>query len=161
MKKAFCFMAAVLFVVFAVGCSSVTIKKVAKGDTTTEGLRFYRPAPYLVVTKDTAKDTSLTYKIIYLPDKSEEYTIQTNAGIGTVENTYTLTDGWELTNYTDKRDTKITEAVTGAAGMVTALATLKSVHEDDKTLQAITPGIYALEFDENGMIKGIKQVIKF
>ena len=74
----------------ATGCSTVSVHRVKPGDARTPGIRYYRPAPYLVVSEGKAS-------IVYLPDRSEEYAITQHAGLGSRKLEVTLTDGWNLT----------------------------------------------------------------
>jgi hypothetical protein len=55
------------------GCSTVEVKPF---DPTSyqDGLRFYRPEPYLLVTRE--DDGTLRSMIIYLPNKKEEYVVR-------------------------------------------------------------------------------------
>jgi hypothetical protein len=55
------------------GCSTVEVKPF---DPTSyqDGLRFYRPEPYLLVTRE--NDGMLRSMIIYLPNKKEEYVVR-------------------------------------------------------------------------------------
>lgn len=175
MKKCVSLVVVVLVLISLIGCGGVSIRKITKNNPDEEGLRFYRPAPYLVVTKDPAKGNVLKYAIEYLPNMSEEYAIQTKAGIGTVDNKYVLTNGWNLTDYNDKRDSKATDWLTSLAGLVEKttglVAQTKGVNlevsaeeltgKKDGTQEVTVPGLYSLIYDANGMISGVKQIIKF
>lgn len=93
-----------------------------------EGVRFYRPHPYLwitvdeVVTKDASgavtKNKVLTHKVIMLPDPEQEYVIQWDAGLGQVKPEFTLQDGWMLTTFKSDIDSKAAENMTAAASLL-------------------------------------------
>ena len=77
-----------------------------------EGLRFYRPEPYLLVTlkateNTTAKTTTLepTVAVVWLPNYDEEYVITTWSFLSKAEFAFTLTDGWRLASISAKSDT--------------------------------------------------------
>jgi len=53
------------------GCAGIKIVKVT--DDSTEGLRFYRPEPYLIV-------TSSSTTIQWLPNFKQEYAVQVRSG---------------------------------------------------------------------------------
>jgi hypothetical protein len=162
MKKMYCFLFVVLFVVLASGCGSVMIVKVKDGDSGVEGLRFNRPVPYLVISKNIANDSGLTYQIVYLPNKKEEYAIQTKAGMGNVDNKYTLKDGWQLTQFDDKRESKGIETLTWLTSLLAAPATTKGIPiEGLNPARVNKPGLYVFEYDDNGLISGVKQILEF
>lgn len=77
------------------GCAGMTVKRLETNDTTTEGVRFARPWPYLAVTADADK---FDVKLVWLPDLEEQYAVQWSAGLfGSANPDITLQDGWMLT----------------------------------------------------------------
>lgn len=153
MKRRFVFLTVAVFLL--AGCAQVEIAQITKENPYKGGLRFYRPHPYLLVTKD--KDGNLHSTIIWLPDKNEEYVLKVKSGIGSVNTQVTLTDGWNLTGLNETRDSKIPEmvtAITGALKVPTELIPKVAV-----TPQEPTPGLYRLDFGEtSGFVKGLKPV---
>jgi hypothetical protein len=113
------------------------------------GIRFYRPKPYLLIApfeenkenlgqdgKPTSRiltpsDRYVTIKLDYLPDFSEEYSIQINAGIGTNNTQVTLKDGWNLTQLNSTIDSKTSENIQAVA---------KLLESAPKTIAALTDG---------------------
>jgi nitrogen fixation protein len=144
------------------GCAGVEVTEITSKNPYKEGVRFYRPWPYLLVTKD--EDGKFQTKNIYLPKMNEEYVINVKSGMGTVEASFTLTDGWQLTQLGDKRDSKIPEtigAITGAAtGLKTVLETTKAPGPA-KAKSLPSPGLYRYEFDNNGLVTGLIPVLQF
>jgi len=63
--KRFCLLAVVLFVV--IGCARVEIERITPENPYKKGVRFYRPHPYFLVTKD--REGNLQGSICWLPDK--------------------------------------------------------------------------------------------
>jgi hypothetical protein len=105
-------------------CASYEVTKIDK-TSKTEGVRFFRPAPYLLIGISTgdAKSESvptLTAKLICLPDKSQEYVIHRKSELGTAEVTASLQDGWNLVSYGGKTDSKIPETITAVASLATS-----------------------------------------
>lgn len=96
----------------------------------------------------------LQYKIIWLPDLSQEYAIQMNPGLGYIEFKPNLENGWNLVGFEAKLDPKtkeLIEAVTGLlAKAVTAIPTIKAPPGVPQT------GIYRLDYDMDPKLKDRK-----
>lgn len=138
------------------GCAGVEITKITPEDPYEEGLRFYRPYPYLWVTKD--KDGNLQGSIIYLPNRSEEYIIKIKSGMGSVDANFTLENGWNLTGLNETRDSKTPEMIAALTG---SLKDLKRILEKAKK-EELHPGLYMFIFDDKtGLISDIKPVVQF
>jgi len=138
-----------------VGCARVEITKITSKNPYTEGIRFYRPYPYLLITKD--NEGNLESKIVYLPKTNEEYAIRVKSGIGTVDTKFTLEDGWKLTQFGETRDSKSVEMLNALTG---SLKELKGFRAIDKV--GLCPGLYMFEFDQNtGLIIGLKPIFQF
>ncbi|MHB8174400.1 MAG: hypothetical protein ACYDFU_08095 [Nitrospirota bacterium] len=149
-------------------CASVTATKVT--DDHTEGIRYYRPAPYLLVSDSFANVSSATKKgefennkyavsIIYLPDISQEYAIKASGGLGTANLKLTLQDGWNLVSTEQSVDSKTSEIITAFGGILGSATNLpKSFVPSEKDN---IPGIYKFEFGKDGKISGVKQVVRF
>jgi hypothetical protein len=183
--KNFWLLIAVFFLVVA--CSEVEVTKVTSESQ--EGIRFYRPHPYLLVTREKAEkpssqskssdqkeksskgvqaenpvstaappsDNVTTYiQVIWLPDKSEHYAIKIKSGLGSVDSTIKLENGWQLTQFGGKIDTKVPETVTAATSFLKALPPMGMIEKEGKPL---APGLYRLEFDKNtGYVNGAVRV---
>lgn len=151
-------------------CTTVTVKRITNpADTTTEGIRFYRPFPYLWVTEETARGATedrgkkkagnpeaakpprLEYKIIWLPDLSQEYVIQVRAGFGTVDFKPQLEEGWRLVGLDVKLDSKTKEFMESVTGFI-------SVEPKLFGGAALTPGLYKFEFGPDGKVSGLKPI---
>jgi hypothetical protein len=138
------------------GCGGVKIRQVTPQNPYEEGLRFYRPHPYLWVTKD--KSGGLQGSIIWLPDKSQEYVATAKSGLGSAESRLTLEDGWNLTGFSESRESP-------TAAMITALT--GSLQDITKVLPAanreeLRPGLYVFTFDDKtGLVSGLKPVFQF
>jgi hypothetical protein len=145
-----------LGIAFLVGCASVAVRKVSAGDTDSlEGVRFYRPAPYLVVSASSSdsKQTSaqaakgsstetLQYAVVWMPDLSQEYVIQVKSGLGSVTFNPTLENGWNLTGLNATTDSKTAELLTALTGLVPKTLTSAAGLKPAK----VVPGMYRLVF---------------
>ena len=91
------------------------------------------------------------YKIIWLPDLSQEYAIQINSGLGNIEFKPDLQEGWKLVGFEVKLDPKtkeIIEAITGLlAKAATAIPAIKAPPGAPQT------GIYRLDYDMDPKLK--------
>jgi hypothetical protein len=155
MSKKMLLLTALSFVM--AGCAGVEIKRVTLENPYAEGLRFYRPYPYLLITNEEGK-TGLISKIIYLPNKNEEYAIKVRGGMGSIDAKFTLENGWNLTEYGETKDSKTAEIVTALAGVLRDVKGLRSTPAKDE----IGPGLYKLVFDDKtGLISGLEPVIQF
>jgi hypothetical protein len=141
-----------LYCVMFSGCASVEIIKITDS-TYKDGLRFYRPEPYLLVTKDDLG--KLQTSLIYLPNKSQEYALRTTLGIGAVDMAATLKDGWNLTDIGAKIDSKVPETITAITGALQAAGGLPAF----RTSLTLEPGLYRIDFDKpTGFVSGLSPV---
>ena len=137
------------------GCGGVEIRRITAQNPYEEGLRFFRPHPYLWVTKD--KSGGLQGSIIWLPDKSQEYVATAKSGLGRADSRLTLENGWNLTGFSESRESPTAEMITALTG---------SLQEVTKILKAtskeeLRPGLYLFVFDEaTGLVNGIRPVIQ-
>jgi hypothetical protein len=102
------------------------------------GIRYYRPKPYLLVTsaaqtvlsdngkpiRQVVDERYVQIDLQYLPDFSEEYSIDVRSGFGIADVSITLEDGWNLTSINQKLDSQtdenvraMAEVMRGAAGL--------------------------------------------
>lgn len=98
------------------------------------GIRYYRPKPYLriepagsVVTEgktstSTPSDEFVAISLEYLPDFSEEYSIEVCPGLGSANVSIGLTDGWNLTSLNQDLDSQFDENVKAVADLAKAAA---------------------------------------
>ena len=155
MKRFFLF-AIIIFLI--AGCARVKVEKITHQNPYQEGIRFYRPHPYLWVT--TNKDGDLQGAICWLPDKKEEYMIRVKSGIGKVETKVTIENGWNLTQFGETRDSQAPEMINALTG---TLKDLTGIFDTKKLQKEILyPGLYAFIFDEEtGLIKDLIPVVQF
>ena len=106
------------------GCSHVEVKHVEYGDKS-DGVHFYEPKPYLFVTVAPTKtgpgpndvQNVYTSSIIWLPDPEKEYVAREVVLLGSVEESITLNNGWQLAAFGAKADSKIPETITALTGV--------------------------------------------
>jgi hypothetical protein len=79
------------------GCAGYSISHNGNG----EGYDVYRPEPYLLV-KSSSKGR--TAEIIWLPNYSERYRIDSWNIFGKADFQFVIEDGWKLTKISDKSD---------------------------------------------------------
>ncbi len=101
-----------------IGCARTSVKKVTSDDQ--QGVRYYRPKPYLLIAPDPDKDKVLI-KIEHLPDFSEEYAIRVRAGTGTNDTSIQLNDNGTLKQLDVNVDSKFNENVTALTEAFKAL----------------------------------------
>jgi len=116
-KNAFSLMIMVLLT--TVGCfPGVRITKDPGPKDT--GIRYYRPKPYLLlqpVAEGKDNDQHVAISLEYLPDYTEEYSINVRPGLGSANVSVKLDDGWNLTSLNQELDTQ-TDEIIGAVGGV-------------------------------------------
>jgi hypothetical protein len=117
--------------VMTFGCTPRVRVRQSPGPKDT-GIRYYRPKPYLriepassVVTEGkkttaTPSDEFVAITIEYLPDFSEEYSIEVCPGLGSANVTVGLTDGWNLTSVNQTLDSQFDENVKAVADLAKA-----------------------------------------
>lgn len=142
----------IVVVLFVSGCSKVIVEPYDPGKYT-EGLRFYRPEPYLLVSQVLAADKTPTgavqTQIVYLPNHQEEYVIRERAWLGSVSMKPTLADGWNLTALEAPVDTKIPETITALVGAAQSAAS-GGVKSAATANGDVAPGLYKLVFPRDG-----------
>ena len=113
------------------GCASIIVQKLPKQNADSmEGIRFYRPAPYLVISAGSngskqssangkiATSNMLQFTVVWMPDLSQEYIIRAKPGLGSVAFNPTLENGWNLTGLNASADSKTAELLTALAGFM-------------------------------------------
>ena len=143
---------------FLTGCSTIRVTPITDKNSGSAGIRFYEPHPYLLVATAPEKDgkpATYSLEVIYLPNMSRSYRAEYRPGFGTFEGGIKLADGWRLTEYNVKSDTKIPEtiaAVSGAVGEVLgAIAPFATID--------VRPGLYRLDFDKkSGLCTGLTRI---
>jgi hypothetical protein len=142
------------------GCARVAIVKTNPKKENEEGLRFYRPHPYLWVTKD--DEEALQSTIIWLPNKKEEYAIKVKGGIGTVDLKCTLENGWNLTEFGETLDSKTPEMITALTGSIEGIKSGALLRDVEKEVEEFKAGLYMFIFnDKTGLIQGLEPILLF
>jgi hypothetical protein len=158
--RGFVFIAAVLC--FS-GCAQVQVKRVAANDTTTEGVRFYAPQPYLLVTilgapatesVSKSAEPQLQTQIIWLPKMNEQYAVQVKPGWGTADGSVKLENGWMLSELGAAIDSKSPETIAAIAGAIKDTSGLLKVSAPGGgSVNVLGAGLYRIQFDpETGYI---------
>jgi len=135
------------------GCAEVQVKHVDDRDTS-DGVHFYEPRPYLLVSNQQKQDdkgnvqNQVTSQILWLPDPSRRYVVKIKPGWGTVDGSVKLQDGWMLDTLGSKTDSKGPETITAVTGLVRA-AGVKA----DQTSQ----GLYLIDIAPDGTVNLVKQ----
>ena len=117
--------------IMSVGCNPKVRVRQNPGRHDT-GIRYYRPKPYLliepaesVVTQDkkttfTPSDEFVKISLEYLPDFTEEYSIDVRPGLGSANVSLTLDEGWNLTQINQVLDSQFDENVKAVAELAEA-----------------------------------------
>ena len=158
-----------LAIAFALtSCAKMEVLRVANNNDETKGVRFYRPWPYLLISPVLDKEGALLNTtiatIIWLPNLAEQYQILPDAGIGSVDISPTLTDGWNLTALNSKIDSKASENIGAIADLLSSIGEVKSptaaVTDGGENVKKLPVGLYRLKLDtKTGFICGIETVI--
>ena len=126
--------AVALAVLSLTGCPPRVVVKQNPGPRD-QGVRYYRPKPYLLVTPyqfeqvvdrtillGPPSDQYVTIGLQYLPDFGEEYSIHVRTGLGTADVELQLEDGWNLTAINQDLDSQFDENISAVADLLGAAA---------------------------------------
>ncbi|HET7452074.1 MAG TPA: hypothetical protein VFL12_04995 [Thermoanaerobaculia bacterium] len=142
---------ALLGLLLCAACGSVAVTRLAKDADYREGIRFYRPQPYLLVS---AKGTDRAAQVVWLPKKDEEYVLRVRSGMGSVDAKFALQDGWNLTEYGESRTPETSDLIGAAAGVAKAAEGLVAGPRGE-----LEPGLYAIEFDPaTGLVRALRRI---
>jgi hypothetical protein len=136
------------------GCARLEIRKATSSDT--EGLRFYRPWPYLWITVN--DKGQCIPSITYLPDLNQEYLIVPHPGFGLVTMKPTLQNGWNLTAIDSTVDSKAADVLNGIGGIIGKVAPGGMVRLT-KSEKALGPGLYRFVYT-NGEITDLTPIFQ-
>lgn len=142
------------------GCANVFVRPIAnehgspgkKGSESARGVRFYRPAPYLLLTREVVRvggDEAVPVDkatIVLLPDYSQEFVIQWWPGFGNVAPKFTLEDGWNLTSFDSRVESEGAAALASLADLLAATP-LDRLPTRPARLEG-APGLYPMVFEE-------------
>lgn len=133
MPKSSVTIACLCIVTALVGCAPrVRVRKNPTDHDT--GVRYYRPKPYLLITPavetagsgeaavSTPSDKYVTLELKYLPDFSEEYSINVSPGLGVANVEISLEEGWNLTGINQQLDSKFSENLQAVGSLIGAVA---------------------------------------
>jgi hypothetical protein len=132
-----------LLLVMIAGCNPGVrvVKNPGDGD---EGIRYYRPKPYLFLapsgstklddkgkpTEVSPSDQFVSIELRYLPDFTEEYSINVTPGLGTATVNIGLQDGWNLTSINQTLDSNFDDNVKAVAELTKAVGGLVGTATD-------------------------------
>ena len=125
------------------GCAGYSITKDGAG----KGYDVYRPEPYL---KITAGEKGPIGEIVWLPNFTERYRIDTWNFFAKADFQFDMTDGWKLTKIADKSDN------TTLAGKLLDIAQ-KSIKEGTIALTGDVL-LFRLVYDDKGHFINLEQV---
>jgi hypothetical protein len=171
-----------LVIGLVLGCTRLSVVRITDPENSSmEGIRFYRPYPYLLISEVLVEDSKpvkpenpvkpdkpdkadkpykplkpmLQYKVIWLPDLNQEYVIRVEAGLGAVDFKPTFEGGWNLVGLDAKIDSKTKEIVEAASGLIekgVKIPTgLKAPGQTEKELES---GIYRFVYDTRPKLQG-------
>jgi hypothetical protein len=132
------------------GCAYAEVRP-AK-DATEEGIRFYRPWPYVWINLAAG---GCVMTVQWFPDMTKEYIIIPHTGMGSLQVNPTLAEGWNLTAMNVVADSKVSEMVAAIAGMTGTIA--GAAIRPALAGGTLGPGLYRLEF-QNGKFSGLAEV---
>jgi hypothetical protein len=162
MHKPTAFSSCILIGVSLAACTGVNVNRVTSYDQ--PGIRYWRPAPYIALQRTTDKDgksSTCEAKMLTLPDKSEEYAITINAGLGAAKVNPTLTDGWRLDAITNDLDSKTADNLNAVANLIKGAAEVvpkAKVAGKGGGVVDRCAGLYRVNYDEAGHISGFTSI---
>lgn len=130
-------------VLASLGCARVEVTQLSDASPYKSGLRFYRGAPYLVVSHDDGGNPQVS--LIYLPDQTQEYVARITGGIGTASLTGKLEGGMLLTELGAVSDSKVPETLTALLSGAKAMKALAP--------GGLDPGLYELVYEQGKVSK--------
>lgn len=145
-----------MLVPLALGCARLEIRQAKPSDT--EGLRFYRPWPYLWITVN--EKGKCVPSITYLPNTSQEYLIIPHSGFGSMTLKASLRDGWNLISFDSAVDTKTSEVLNAVGGLLGKLAPAGKTKMEGGQERTLSPGLYRFDFDEKGFISDMVPIFQ-
>ena len=137
------------FALLAAGCATVTIEKVAGGQPR-DGLHFYRPEPYLLVTDD---NKQLSTRVIYLPNRAEEYVVRPHVFLAKQEFNVKLQDGWNLVDFGHTADASPAATLDAINGTIGSFV----IPRGPASSGLLAPGLYRFVF-RGGLLAGLEPV---
>lgn len=138
-----------------IGCSHVAVRQVTAEHPYAGGVRFYRPWPYLLVTTD--RSETVQAQILYLPDLSQEYTVEPRVRLGSVEMDASFADGWQLTKLGAAADPQIAKTLEAVAGLVSAGGGVAVAPQGEGPAFPLAPGLYRLVYS-GAHVAGVERV---
>ena len=99
-----------------VGCARTEVHKNPCANDT--GLRFYRSKPYLKVAPEAGDTTKVAITLEYLPDFSEEYSVEAHTGIGSNDTQITLNASGVLTGLNVNTTSGVSDLITSVGGLI-------------------------------------------
>lgn len=153
--------AVIILALLVTSCVRAEVRPIKSDDV--EGIRFYRPWPYLWVTLAKADEgAGCKLTVEYLPDLSQQYIIIPHyIGVGTLKVAPQLAQGWNLTALEVQADPKVAELVTAISGLAgnIASAAIKPAVEGASVPALPGPGLYRFEFNkQDGRVEKLIQV---
>jgi hypothetical protein len=141
----------------ASGCAQVQVTRLEKPTDYKQGVRFYRPRPYLWVTDAKEEATGDKFRkvtIIWLPDMTQEYVATWQTGLGTVNAQLTLQDGWNLIGLTGQADSKTAEIINAVSGLIPSIAGVRIFRDAEKdTKDELALGLWKIDIQPDGSMK--------
>lgn len=146
----------IVVIFLIVSCSRVDIVQINPEKPYQNGIKFYRPHPYLWVTRGDKGE--MQGSIIWLPNIKEEYVIKVKPGLGSVDLKFTLENGWNLTQFGETMDSKTPELIEALTGSLSGISEMLEI----VTPKGLLPGLYAFIFDDKtGHVIDIEPVKQF
>lgn len=129
-----------------VGCTPKMIVRKSPTDHN-RGIRYYRPKPYLKIEPaEIAVDKNesafvpglVRISLVYMPDFSEEYSIEVRSGLGIANVGIKLEDGWNLTEISQELDSQTDENVEAISSLLKAAGGLIPTSERGNSAEDVS-----------------------
>src|SRR5262249_45121369 len=118
------------------GCAGVSVDRLDSDSSYRGGVRFYRPQPYLLVSKFATGERQT--QIVYLPKKDEEYVLRVHSGFGDVDAKASFDQGWNLTELGDSRHSGAADLLTAVGGLAKAATAIEGALQSEG--EGLRPG---------------------
>jgi len=135
-----------LLVIVNIGCTPRVIVRKSPTDQD-RGIRYYRPKPYLKIEPaEILVDKNQTnlvpglvrISLVYMPDFSEEYSIDVRSGCGIANVGIQLEDGWNLTEISQDLDSQTDENIEAVGSLLSAVGGLVPTSASDRPTDEIS-----------------------
>jgi len=130
-----------IFLLFLLtGCAGTIVKPIANAemDKKIKGIRFYQPAPFLLVFANGKRQ--LSSKVIYMPDTNRKMSVRTRAILASNDTNLTFSNGMLTKSIITVKQTEVPVALLDAALKLASAAASAAFNAPDSPQGKVIPG---------------------